>query len=286
MDDGVSIEVVHGGHDAVLEFLFGCDADMAQDRARELGEEAFDEIEPRAVLGGEGEFEATGRLLGEPGLGLLGDVRRMIVEDQLDHRTARIGGVEELEEFNEFAAAVAILDEGVDLAADEIDAGQQADRAVALVLVVARDGRMSAGLRYGAMESARRPPLPTATRAFEDIQIQARLTNPSGQNIIPPIRGSRRQLADIKSESRPASNRNRWPASYWNAWPASSESATIPIEVQREGLSLAALPASLRGRRRGNCHPGELGAALRRFGFQRQRDWSGADGFLAVWRRA
>lgn len=32
-------------------------------------------------------------------------------------------------------------------------------------------------------------------------------------------------MADIKSEPRPASNRNRWPASYWNAWPASSESA-------------------------------------------------------------
>ena len=31
------------------------------------------------------------------------------------------------------------------------------------------------GLRYGAMESARRPPLPTATRAFEDIQILIRL---------------------------------------------------------------------------------------------------------------
>ena len=58
---------------------------------------------------------------------------------------------------------------------------------------------------------------------------------------------------------------------------------TIPIEVQREGLSLAALQASLRGRRRGNCHPGELGAALRRLGFVRQRDWSGADGFRAVW---
>ena len=49
MDDGVAIEVIHGGHDAVLEFLFGCDADMAQHRAGELGEEAFDQIEPRAV---------------------------------------------------------------------------------------------------------------------------------------------------------------------------------------------------------------------------------------------
>ena len=61
--------------------------------------------------------------------------------------------------------------------------------------------------------------------------------------------------------------------------------ATIPIEMQREGLSLAALQTSLRGRRRGNCHPGELGAALRRLGFERRRDWSGVDGFRALWRK-
>src|SRR5271166_1697361 len=146
MDDGVSVELVHGGDDALLEFLFGCDSDVAQDRAGELGEETLDEIEPGAVLGREGEFESTGRLLGEPSLGLLGDVRRMIVEDQLDRRMGRIGGVEKLEELNEFAAAVAVLDEGVDLAGEQIDAGQQADRSVALVLVVAREGRMSAGL--------------------------------------------------------------------------------------------------------------------------------------------
>ena len=40
----------------------------------------------------------------------------MIVEDQLDRRMGRIGGVEKLEEFDEFAAAVAVLDEGVNLA--------------------------------------------------------------------------------------------------------------------------------------------------------------------------
>ncbi len=51
MDDGVSIEVIDGGDDAVLEFLFGCDADMAQHRAGELGEETFDEVKPGAVLG-------------------------------------------------------------------------------------------------------------------------------------------------------------------------------------------------------------------------------------------
>ena len=32
MDDGVSVELIHGGHDAVLELQFGCDADMAQHR--------------------------------------------------------------------------------------------------------------------------------------------------------------------------------------------------------------------------------------------------------------
>jgi hypothetical protein len=60
--------------------------------------------------------------------------------------------------------------------------------------------------------------------------------------------------------------------------------ATIPVEVQREGLSLSSLQASLRGRSRGNCHPGELAAALRKLGFERRRNWhKSADGFRALW---
>ena len=66
MDDGVAVEVINGGDDTVLEFLLGCDADMAQHRAGELGEETLDEIKPGAVLGREDEFEAAGGLLGEP----------------------------------------------------------------------------------------------------------------------------------------------------------------------------------------------------------------------------
>jgi hypothetical protein len=43
---------------------------------------------------------------------------------------------------------------------------------------------------------------------------------------------------------------------------------------------LASLQASLRGRSRGNCHPGELGRALAKAGFERRRDWhKSADGF-------
>jgi hypothetical protein len=42
VNDGVLIEVVHGGHDAIFEFLFGCDADRA--RTGEFVKEALDEI--------------------------------------------------------------------------------------------------------------------------------------------------------------------------------------------------------------------------------------------------
>ena len=44
-----------------------------------LGEEALDEVEPRAVLGREGELEAADRSRGEPDFGFSGDVRGMIV---------------------------------------------------------------------------------------------------------------------------------------------------------------------------------------------------------------
>ncbi len=84
MNDRFLIEVLHGGHETILELLFRFDADVTQHRASELGEEALDEIEPRAVCVREGELEAAGRLLDEPGIGLFGDVRGMTVEDQLD----------------------------------------------------------------------------------------------------------------------------------------------------------------------------------------------------------
>src|SRR5277367_2396081 len=112
----------------------------------EFGKEALDEIEPRAVLGSESEFETMCGLIGEPSCGLFGDMRGMIVEDQLDRRLGRIGVVEKLEEFDEFAAAMAVLDQRMDLAGDEVDAGQQADRAVALIFMLTCEGRMDAGL--------------------------------------------------------------------------------------------------------------------------------------------
>jgi hypothetical protein len=61
---------------------------------------------------------------------------------------------------------------------------------------------------------------------------------------------------------------------------------TIPLDVQKEGLCLPAVQAGLRGRWRGNCHPGELGAALRRLGFVRRRNWGGENGSHVMWRKA
>src|ERR1700726_890442 len=71
----------------------------------------------------------------------------MIVENQLDRRAGWIGGIKKLEEFDELAAAVAISDEGMNLPGEQIDPGQQAERAMAFVLMITREGRVDAGYR-------------------------------------------------------------------------------------------------------------------------------------------
>ena len=58
----------------------------------------------------------------------------------------------------------------------------------------------------------------------------------------------------------------------------------MPEDVIAQGLSLDDLRRLLTGKWRGNCHPGELGAALRKLGFVRRRNWSDAEGgFRARW---
>jgi len=60
----------------------------------------------------------------------------------------------------------------------------------------------------------------------------------------------------------------------------------MPEEMVAQGLSLDELRRLLSGRWRGNCHPGELGAALRKLGFLRRRNWSDDEGgFKARWFR-
>jgi hypothetical protein len=64
VDDRMAIDILDTSHDAFLELLLGRYPDVAQDRTGELGEEALDEVEPGAVLGCEGELEATIRSRG------------------------------------------------------------------------------------------------------------------------------------------------------------------------------------------------------------------------------
>jgi hypothetical protein len=59
---------------------------VAQHGARCFGEKTLDEVEPGTVFGGEHKGEAAVRLSGQPGLGLPRDVRRVIVQDDLDRR--------------------------------------------------------------------------------------------------------------------------------------------------------------------------------------------------------
>src|SRR5882757_9441620 len=88
------------------------------------------------MLGREGKLEASRRSSVEPGSGFSRDVRRMIIEDQLDRGTGRISGVETLEEFDELPAAVAVPDERMDLPGKQVDSSQQAQRAMTFVLVI------------------------------------------------------------------------------------------------------------------------------------------------------
>jgi hypothetical protein len=53
VNDRFRIEVIHGGHEPILESLLGCDADMAQDGSCELGKEALDQVQPGAMSWGE-----------------------------------------------------------------------------------------------------------------------------------------------------------------------------------------------------------------------------------------
>src|SRR5580698_2428413 len=69
MDDGFSVEVIEVGEDPRLEFFRGCDANAAEHGPRDLGEEAFDKIEPGTMFRGKHKGKAALWLGGKPGSG-------------------------------------------------------------------------------------------------------------------------------------------------------------------------------------------------------------------------
>ena len=110
-----------------------------------FGEEPLYEVEPGAVLGSEHKGETPLGLSGEPSPGFLGDVSRVIVEDDLDGGCGGIGLVEDFEELDELPTAMAIPDQRVHPASEQVDAGHQGHRAMTLVFVIALDGGVGAG---------------------------------------------------------------------------------------------------------------------------------------------
>src|ERR1700730_6010644 len=96
---------------------------------------------------GEREGKAPDWLRGKPGRGLARDMGGMVVENNLDRGVGGVGGVKKLEKLNEFTAAVAFLDQSVDVTGEQIDTRHQGQGAVAFVLVITHDGRAGAGKR-------------------------------------------------------------------------------------------------------------------------------------------
>src|SRR5215831_5649726 len=93
----------------------------------------------------EGEGKAANGLRCKPARGLTRDMGGMVVENDLDRGVGGVGGVEELEKLNEFAATVAFLDQGVDVTGEQIDTGHQGQGTVAFVLVITHHGGAGAG---------------------------------------------------------------------------------------------------------------------------------------------
>jgi hypothetical protein len=141
VNDRFLIEVIHGGDDTILEF----DADVAQHRARPFEKQPSMRLSREPCV--EGEWEGAERL-GESGVGLLGDVHGMIVEDQLDRRVSCISGLEELEKFDEFAATMAVPNEGLPPAGGQINTGRQTESALALIFMIPCEGRVHDGLGW------------------------------------------------------------------------------------------------------------------------------------------
>src|SRR5215469_7500381 len=93
----------------------------------------------------EREGEAANGLRRQPARGLARDMGGVVVENDLDRGVARIGGIEALEKFNEFAAAVAFLDQGMDVTGKQIETRHQGQGTVTFVLVIAHHGWAGAG---------------------------------------------------------------------------------------------------------------------------------------------
>src|ERR1700733_9796502 len=79
VDKGFTVEVVKVGHDWLLEFCFRGDAGPSAPSSTKT----FDQAEPGTVVWREDKCRIAITLSGEPLIGFLGHMRRMIVQQDL-----------------------------------------------------------------------------------------------------------------------------------------------------------------------------------------------------------
>src|SRR6516162_3154129 len=126
---GLRNESVDGG----LELDEGAEDAALEAAPRELGEEAFDGVEPGAGSWGEVEDEAG--MAAEPGLDLRMVVGGVVVDDDVDDLARRHLRLDGVEEADELLMAVALHAAPDDLTFKHVESGEECGRAVADVIV-------------------------------------------------------------------------------------------------------------------------------------------------------
>ena len=95
---------------------------------------------------GEDEVEAI-RNVFEVVVGLLGEVRGVVVEDETNLHIRRVAAIQQLEKFNELSTAMPVSHQVVNLTRHQIDPGEQTAGSMANVFELPGDRRMTPGHR-------------------------------------------------------------------------------------------------------------------------------------------
>jgi hypothetical protein len=101
VNDWIAVELIDRGHETLLELLFGGDTDVAQDERASLEKKPSTRLSQEPCLGVKVNSNLPAGCSASPSSGLSGNMRGMIVEDQMDRRVGRIGRVDEREELDE-----------------------------------------------------------------------------------------------------------------------------------------------------------------------------------------
>lgn len=129
------LQVDDGAEDAALQASFG-----------ELGEEAFDGVEPGGR--GRGEVEHPARMALQPSAHPRVLVNRIVVQDGVDDLAGRHRRLDDVEEADELLTEMALHVAADHGACEYVEGGEQRRRAVALVVVGA--GSRAAGVHRQA----------------------------------------------------------------------------------------------------------------------------------------